>query len=130
MAQHALELILLKLVAGYLATPIFLVDPEGELLYYNEPAEALLGLRYDETGPMPIEEWSTRWTSIDDAGDPLPPERLPLVRTITERRPAHDTFWIRGLDGGRRRITAMTFPLDGLGGQQLGAVAVFWEDSG
>ena len=28
-AQHPVELILLKQVAGYLATPMFLVDPEG-----------------------------------------------------------------------------------------------------
>ena len=30
--------------------PIFLVDTEGNLLYYNEPAEAILGRRFSETG--------------------------------------------------------------------------------
>ena len=46
-------------LASYLAMPIFLVDPEGNLLYDNEPAERLLGRRYNETGEMPAAEWST-----------------------------------------------------------------------
>jgi len=41
---NEIELILMKQVASYLATPIFLVDRAGTLLYYNEPAEALLGM--------------------------------------------------------------------------------------
>ena len=40
MAQQPIELILLKQVASQLALPIFLVNPGGDLLYYNEPAEA------------------------------------------------------------------------------------------
>ena len=43
MAQHEIELILMRELASYLAMAIFVVDPEGELLYYNEPAERLLG---------------------------------------------------------------------------------------
>ena len=58
MAQKAVELILMRQLASYLAVPIFLVDPDGNLLYYNEPAERLLGRRYDETGEMPVAEWS------------------------------------------------------------------------
>jgi hypothetical protein len=44
---------------GSLALPIFLVDPVGTLIIYNEPAEGLLGQRYDETGDMPLEERGT-----------------------------------------------------------------------
>ena len=59
MAQKAVELILMRQLASCLAVPVFLVDPEGTLLYYNEPAERLLGRRYDETGEMPASEWGT-----------------------------------------------------------------------
>ena len=59
MAQKAVELILMRQLASYLAVPIFLVDPDGNLLYYNEPAERLLGRRYDETGEMPAAEWAS-----------------------------------------------------------------------
>jgi PAS domain-containing protein len=42
-SQHDVELILMTQVASYLATPIFVVDPNGDLVYFNEPAEQLLG---------------------------------------------------------------------------------------
>jgi hypothetical protein len=47
---HPIQIILTRQLAGYLSVPLFLVDPKGDLLFYNEPAEALLGRRFDETG--------------------------------------------------------------------------------
>ncbi len=130
MAQKAVELILMRQLASSLAMPIFLVDPAGQLLFYNEPAEALLGRRYDETGEMPLEEWSTIFTPTAEDGSPLPPEALPLVVALQKHRAAHRAFWIRGLDGVSRRIEATAFPLEGQGGRHLGAVAIFWEQHG
>ena len=75
-AQQPVELILLKQVAGYLATPMFMVDPKGNLLYYNEPAEDLLGHRYEETGEMPLEEWGTVFSPTDSLGRPLPADLI------------------------------------------------------
>jgi len=63
-----IEVILTRQLASYLATPIFIVDPTGTLLYYNEPAELVLGRRFEETGEMPIEEWSTIFVPVDDDG--------------------------------------------------------------
>ncbi|MBW2374226.1 MAG: PAS domain-containing protein, partial [Deltaproteobacteria bacterium] len=37
------ELILLRQLASQLAMPIIVVDPRGDLLYFNEAAEAILG---------------------------------------------------------------------------------------
>ena len=128
MPQHPVELILTKQLASYLAIPIFLVNPEGSLLFYNEPAETILGCRYDETGEMDLETWSSTFTPTDDDGAPLPPERLPLVIALTERKPAHDTFRIVGLDGVSRRIAVTAFPVLAQGDRDLGAVAMFWEE--
>jgi hypothetical protein len=61
---HFIQIILTRQLAGYLSVPLFLVDPKGDLLFYNEPAEALLGRRFDETGAMPAEEWSTVFTPV------------------------------------------------------------------
>ena len=73
MAEHEIEMILMKLVASYLSTPSFLVDPAGALLYYNEPAEKkILGRRYDESGEMPLEEWATIFVPTDEAGKVIP----------------------------------------------------------
>ena len=35
MSGPPIEIVLLRQVAGYLATPMFLVDEEGNLEYYN-----------------------------------------------------------------------------------------------
>jgi PAS domain-containing protein len=129
-APHEVEMILMKQIASYLAMPIFVVDATGSLAYYNEPAEALLGRRYDETGEMPLEEWGTIWIPTTESGEPIPPEDLPLSIAVTARRPAHGSFWITGLDGVRRRITVTAFPLVGQSDRDLGSVAIFWEDDG
>jgi PAS domain S-box-containing protein len=124
--QQALELILLKQVAEYLATPMFIVDPGGNLLFYNEPAEEILGHRYEETGQMPLEEWGTIFSPTDSLGRPMPAEDLPLARALAERTPSHGSFYIRGLDGVSRHLSVTAVPLDGPGGTNLGAVAAFW----
>ena len=127
MAQREVELILVRQLESYLAIPIFLVDPAGNLIYYNEPAELLLGSRYDETGEMPVETWSTVFVPRDEAGEPLAPEQLPLVRALATHPPHHGRMVIDGLDGGRRRLDVTAIPLLGQHGRELGAMAVFWE---
>ena len=61
MSQKPVELILMRQLASSLAMPIFLVDAGGALAFYNEPAEALLGKRFDETGEMTVGEWASVW---------------------------------------------------------------------
>jgi len=126
-AQKGIELILARQLASYLAMPIFIVDAAGTLVYYNEPAERILGRRFDETGEMLAAEWATVFVPTDDAGQPIPPERVPLMIAHAERRPAHVHFWIRGLDHVARRIEATALPLVGSGGRYVGALAAFWE---
>jgi PAS domain-containing protein len=127
MSQQEIEVILARHLAEYLAMPIFIVDPKGDLLYYNEPAEAILGLRYVETGAMPASEWSTVFQPVDQEGQPMEPEELPLIIAITQRHPAHKSFWIRGMDGNLRQIEVTAFPLNAQAQRFLGAVAIFWE---
>jgi PAS domain-containing protein len=127
MAQKEVELILARQLASYLATPIFLVDPAGTLLYYNEPAELILGRRFQETGEMTVEAWATIFTPTDEQGRALQPGDLPLVIALAERRPVFRDFWIRGLDNAAHHIFVTAFPLVGQTGQSVGAVAIFWE---
>jgi PAS domain-containing protein len=104
MAQQPIELILMRELADLLATPIFVVDGEGGLVFYNELAEELLGRRFEETGPMPAEEWSTVFEPVDVDGNPMAPADLPLVVALREGHAAHETFDIRGLDGTTRQL--------------------------
>jgi PAS domain-containing protein len=107
--------------------PIFIVNTAGDLVFYNEPAEAILGLSYSETGMMPASEWSTVFQPVDSEGQPIPPEELPLVIALKERHPAHKVIWIRGLDGVSREIEVTAFPLIGQADRFLGGIAIFWE---
>ena len=126
---HPIQIILTRQLAEHLSVPVFLVDPTGRLLFYNEPAEAILGRRFDETGAMPAEEWSSAFSPFDLDGQPLAPEDLPLRKTLAEHRPAYRKFEIRGLDGVLRRLEVAAIPITGLAGEFLGAAAFFWEVS-
>ncbi len=122
-----IEVILMRELADHLATPIFVVDATGDLLFYNEPAENLLGTRFDETGMLPFREWSTMFTPTDAAGTTIPPSELPLAIAVQEHRPAQGGMWILGLDGARHELTVTAIPLQGQFGDHLGAAAIFWE---
>lgn len=130
MAQHEIEVILTRELASYLVTAVFVVDPDGELIFYNEPAELLLGTRFDETGPMAMSDWTSMFSATDDDDRPLAPEELPLVVAVQHGRPEHGRFWIRGLDGDRRLLEVTAIPLLGQAGRHVGAAALFWEAGG
>jgi PAS domain-containing protein len=127
MAQNELELILLRQWASHLTMPIFLADREGNLLYYNEPAELLLGRTFDDAGAMPLSELATIFETTAEDGSPMPSSELPLGIALTQRRPAYRRVRVKALDGVQRLIEITAFPLEGQGGHWLGAVAIFWE---
>jgi PAS domain-containing protein len=127
MPQLEIEMILMRQLASYLAMPIFIIDPVGNLVFYNEPAEPILGRRFEETGEMAMGEWSTIFELTDEEGVIIPHKELPLVIALSERRPTHRLLWIRGLDNVQRHIEATCFPLIGQASRYLGAVAIFWE---
>ena len=127
MSATPIEIVLLRQVAGYLATPLFVVDEDGTLEYYNEPAELLLGHRYEETGQMPLEEWGRLWAPTHPDGRPMDPEELPVAVAVRERKPVQGTLSIRGLDGVDRSLIVTAVPLEASDGAHLGAVAIFWE---
>ncbi|GAB4577724.1 MAG: hypothetical protein Fur0022_04550 [Anaerolineales bacterium] len=127
MSQQEIEVILARHLAEYLAMPIIIVEPNGDLLFYNEPAESILGVRYDETGPMPVGQWAAAFQPLDEHGHPLPEEERPLKRALSQQCPSHKSFWIRGVEGRLRKLEVTAFPLNAQAGRFLGALAVFWE---
>jgi PAS domain-containing protein len=124
---HPIQIILARQLAGYLSVPVFLVDPKGNLLFYNEPAEVVLGRRFEETGAMCAEEWSAAFMPLDERGQAIPPTELPLRITLSKQRPAYRRLFIRGLDGLVREIEVASIPITGLQGEFLGAAALFWQ---
>ena len=127
MAQQQVEVILARHLAENLALPIFIVDPQGNLIFFNEPAEAVLGLRFGDTGLLPASEWSTMFEPVEEDGTPVLPEKLPLMIAMMHGHPAHKGFWIRGVDKKLRQIELTAFPLIGQSGRITAAIAIFWE---
>ncbi len=127
MPHRDVGLILMRQLASALAVPTLLVDETGDLLFYNEPAEVLLGERFDEMGDMPLERRRRVFAFRDEAGQPLPDDQPPLVVALRERRPVHRRVWLRGFDGVDRALEVTAFPLLGGGGHLIGGVAMFWE---
>ena len=109
--------------------PVFVVDHAGDLVFFNEPAEAVLGRRFEEIRSMPFDDWSTAF--LPPGSDPtVAGEELPLVIALRRGVPAHRTLDIQGGDGATRTIEATAFPLLAAGGEMVGAVAMFWEIGG
>ena len=71
MASYEIEIILNRQLADCLSLPVFITDPAGDLIFYNEAAEKILGKRFEETGEMPKEKWSTAFKPLDDDGKPV-----------------------------------------------------------
>ena len=127
MSSREIEIILSRQLADSLSTSVFIVDPKGNLIFYNERAEGLLGLRYEETGVMPVAEWSSIFTPMDDDGNILSAVDLPLVQTIERQKPAHGEFWIKSLKGKKHKISVTSFPIMGKPNRFVGAIAIFWK---
>ena len=121
-----LILIVAREFASRLATAVLVTDADGNLVYFNEPAERLLGRTFAETGEIPAEEWVTMVPREELDGSPLPSERMPSRLALHELRPAHREFALT-VDGVRREISATAFPLLSAERALVGAVSIFWE---
>jgi PAS domain-containing protein len=124
--QHPVEVIMARGLMSNMTTAAFLIDPAGTLIFYNEASAALLGIAFEEAGPMPADVWGTRFRPTSPDGEPLPLEQLPVVIALREGRPAHVPMRIEGADGVSRLLEVSAFPIVGRTGQTA-ALAIFWE---
>src|SRR6186713_2116712 len=123
--QWSIEMILMKQLAVHLTTPILVVDPRGDLVFYNEAAERIIGKRFDEVGTIRREDWMAVFQPQDDEGSIIAPENRPLTRAVDQNESSQLRFWILGLDGVRREVEGIAFPMFGQSGRKLGAVGIF-----
>ena len=128
MPSYDIEIILSRQLADSLSRPVFITDIEGNLIYYNEPAEEILGKRFEETGVMPVEVWGKIFKPMDEFKTPIAAEELPLVKTLRNVYPYHKSFWIESLQGKSQKISVTSFPIIGRSGNFSGGIAIFWKD--
>jgi PAS domain-containing protein len=122
-----IQIILARQLASSLAMPILIVDTAGTLIYYNEPAEVILDLRFDESGEMSSGEWTGRFALADEERKPIANEDRPLMLAISGRRPIFRTVWMRCGHREWLNVNINAFPLIGEAKQFLGAMMIFWE---
>jgi PAS domain-containing protein len=127
---RALELILARNLVSIISLPAFLVDTEGQMVFYNDAAADVIGSPFEEIGTLPRDEWNARFGPFDEKGDPVPAEELPLTIALREGHPAYGRFSIRG-DAGPLVIETGAIPLQGPAGYH-GSLVVFWvvDDNG
>ncbi len=129
MPQRDIELILFRQLATMLSIPIFLVDPHGDLLFFNEAAEMLLGTRFEELDRIDFARRTAFLAARDPDDNPVGADDLPGMVAMRERRPVHRRLRMAGGDGAYRNVEVAAFPLEGSGGRLLGGVIMFWESA-
>jgi PAS domain-containing protein len=111
-----------------LSTPTLITDNIGNLVYYNEAAEVLLGKTFAEAGEMPATEWSQIFTVRRVDGSPMPLEEMPGGMALLEHKPAHGKLLITALDGIEHQIAATGLPIFTGDSEPVGVIALFWKD--
>jgi PAS domain-containing protein len=122
--EQPLELILARNLISIVTLAALLVDVEGHIVFYNDAAAEVIGTRFEETGSLAREQWNAELGPLDERGDPLASDRLPLATALREGRPAYGRYRIRA-ERGLVEIEAGALPLVGPAGYH-GAVVVFW----
>ena len=125
--SKAIQIILARQLASCVAMPILLVDAEGTLIFYNEPAEVIMNRRFEETGEIPVDEWNRLVSVADEDRNLLLPEDRPMRVARLQRRPISRTIWTRSGDRDWRHLQFTAVPLVGEGGHLLGVMNIFWE---
>src|SRR5262249_16325013 len=81
-----------------------IADARGDLVFYNEAADAVVGRRFAETGEMPLDEWSATFEARAAGSKPLPRESRPPWIALNERRAAHLRYLLTSTDGVERDV--------------------------
>jgi PAS domain-containing protein len=123
---RSLPLILARELAANLATPMFLIDGEGTLVYFNEAAELMLGRTFADVGAISANEFGSRLQLAELDGSPMRRRDSPAGVAFLRREPSHRTLLATSLDGSRRQFEVTAYPLFGKIGEMHGVLTVFW----
>jgi PAS domain S-box-containing protein len=126
--HKSLILILAREFASDLATPMLIADAEGQMVFYNEAAEEVVGVSFAEAGEMPLDEFAASFAPRTADDVLLPAGERPARIAFDQRRPAHQQYWITSRDGVKRQVSVTAFPLFANAAEFVGIVAIFWRD--
>jgi PAS domain-containing protein len=125
--HKGLALILAREFAANIAVPIFLVDAENTLVYYNDAAAVAFGGPFGLTGELHHGQWTPKFNPTRPDGTAYDRHELPLVIALEERRPAHGVNMVTAPDGGRVLVEFSAIPLFSNPDDFVGVMVSFWE---
>jgi PAS domain-containing protein len=122
-------MILLKQWASLIAVPVWITDADGRLVYYNEPTEEIIGMRFEDAGEMSADQLAEVFVICDIDGSPLATDERPLMIALTKQMSAHRRIRFLRFDKQWREIAVTAIPIIGEGNRHLGAMVTMWEDA-
>jgi hypothetical protein len=126
-APRSLPLILARELAANLATPMFLLDEEGTLVFYNDAAELMIGKAYAEVGAITGADLGDLLHIEYEDGTPMLKRDSAVGIAFVKREPAHHRIVATPLGGGDKQTWEVTaYPLFGRTGDMHGVLTVFW----
>jgi hypothetical protein len=128
--HKGLPLILAREFAANVAVPIFLVDPDNTLVYYNDAAAVAFGGPFGETGELRHGQWLPKFNPTLPDGTPVDRSAMPLVIALEERRPAHAMHEVTAPGGRRTMVEFAALPLFSTPDDFTGVLVAFWEADG
>jgi hypothetical protein len=119
-----LPLILARNLVESIRLAAFLLDAQGTLVFFNEAAGVLIGLPFEEIGPLAREEWAAQFGPFED-GEPAVMDSLPLAVTVRDGRPAQGRFQVHNAAHGELEVDVSALPLLAADGFH-GVLVLFW----
>ena len=104
--QHLLDIALEALCSGgewravldQLPVPVYTTDADGAVTYWNQSCADFVG-REPRLGE---ERWCVTWHLYTTSGDPLPHDKCPMARALSEKREIRDEIIIAERPDGHR----------------------------
>jgi PAS domain-containing protein len=126
--QKHLILILARELASNLATPTLIADDGGQVVFYNEAAEAVIGAPFAEQGEVGLDELGASFSPRTPEGEPRAQEDLPGRLALDQRRAAHERLRITSRDGVDRHVSVTAIPLFAHADEHVGVMVIFWRE--
>lgn len=123
-----LVLIRARHLAETMTTPTFLVDAAGDMIFYNEAAEGVLGRTFADEGTIPQAEVQKRLNVRDRDGNALPLEAMAGWSALQKRRPGYGQILFADFSGNDHLISVCALPLFTHPDDFEGSLVIFWED--
>ena len=126
--QKHLILILARELASNLATPTLIADETGQVVFYNEAAEAVIGSPFSQIGDVSLDDLGASFSPRTREGEPLAQKDLPGRVALDQRRADHVSVWVTSRDGVEREVALTAFPLFAHADEFVGVVVIFWRE--